>query len=145
MVCSWFWFHGLTMITMENPLHSLSGKRLWSTLENRITVISLAIYRLYKPMKLMTSKFVDVGGQRVMPPLEAYPVFIQNYPSIRAEKSKFCSIKAKWIKTAIPDDVGHLPVKIYTPSDMNLRFFYVFVVLRMWIPSKPIPFIERFQ
>ena len=36
---------------------------------------------------------------------EAYQIFIQENPTMRVGKSKFCSIKPKWIKTTTPHDV----------------------------------------
>jgi hypothetical protein len=38
----------------------------------------------------------------------AYQIFIQENPTMRVGKSKFCSIKPKWIKTTTPHDVSNL-------------------------------------
>ena len=37
--------------------------------------------------------------------MEAYQQFIQTNPSMRVGKSKFCSLRSKWIKTTTPHDV----------------------------------------
>lgn len=37
--------------------------------------------------------------------MEAYQQFIEKNPSMRVGKSKFCSLKLKWIKTTTPHDV----------------------------------------
>jgi MarR-like DNA-binding transcriptional regulator SgrR of sgrS sRNA len=35
---------------------------------------------------------------------EAYQQFLQNEPSMRVGKSKFCSLRPKWVKTITPHD-----------------------------------------
>lgn len=39
---------------------------------------------------------------------EAYQIFIQEHPTMRVGKSKFSSVKPKWIKTITPHDVSNL-------------------------------------
>lgn len=41
----------------------------------------------------------------IMTLMEAYQQLIKINPSIRVGKSKFCSLRPKWIKTTTPHDV----------------------------------------
>ncbi len=45
--------------------------------------------------------------------MEAYQLFVEKNPTMRIGKSKFCSLRPKWIKTTTPHDVCSLIIMLH--------------------------------